>query len=419
MNRTGRYHFLLINIHWVMAGLIFISLGSGFLVKFISFSTLTKYHIIQVHKSVGVLVLMFVAVRLLSRWLTLVPVLPSQLSLTEKKLALVGHFALYLLILLVTFSGWVMISASDLSRKTMVFGLFQWPNLFFISPSSVLRELSQQAHFYQALILLALIIGHVLAVFKHERLDKIPILSRMTAAFANPILILCFTGMSVAAITLLDLYDIGFKKNPSYVERKPESQSDLIERHLVESPANDRNEDIFDQEYQFFVDKQASKIAFSGVHDGDRFEGYFQNWDVSIVFNPDQLEKSHISAVIDLSSADTGVSLYNETLLEADWFGVAPEPAQFHSSKIVRLGSDQYQVEGKLGMKGAKDIIGFSFNLSDLNQDPVTAEAILEVNRLGFNIGVATDPDAEWVSESINVEISITASKKSAEISTF
>ncbi len=160
----------------------------------------------------------------------------------------------------------------------------------------------------------------------------------------------------------------------------------------------------------YAVDYAQSTIGFSGVHAGNDFEGVFEEWQASIVFDADNLEGSRLSAGFKPASAKTGNAMYDGTLPQADWFDVQNhQGASFESTSIRANDDGSYRVDGDLTLRGITRQVSFDFTLSDLGTAPVNAVGTLVVDRLAFDIGKKSDPKAEWVSQEIKVSINITA----------
>ena len=115
-------------LHWVMAILIIFLLGLGiFMSDFLSEESPNRMEVYNLHKSLGVLVLILLFLRVINRLLTHTPPLPFAISALEKKLAKFGHLALYFLMFTTPFSGYLMSSFAGYPVK---FFSFELPNFF-------------------------------------------------------------------------------------------------------------------------------------------------------------------------------------------------------------------------------------------------------------------------------------------------
>ena len=172
---TEKYHLSLRILHWVMALIILALIASGWYMHHLDNSVPYKFDLYALHKSFGVMILILFFVRGLTRLLTLVPALPGSISTAERHLAHSVHAFLYISMLLVPLSGYIMSDAGGYGVK--LFGL-PMPHLF---NGEGLAYLAHTFHHYSAYVLLAFIGLHVAGAVKHQWFDKPRknILSRM------------------------------------------------------------------------------------------------------------------------------------------------------------------------------------------------------------------------------------------------
>ena len=116
-----RYHGYAIALHWAIAFLIIGMLGVGIFMTGLDESEPMRFALTQWHKSFGVIALILILGRLTWRLTHAPPRLPDHLALWEIRAAEVAHLLLYLLILLIPLSGWIMVSASPLDLPTLIF----------------------------------------------------------------------------------------------------------------------------------------------------------------------------------------------------------------------------------------------------------------------------------------------------------
>ena len=142
-------------------------------------------------------------------------------------------------------------------------------------------------------------------------------------------------------------------------------------------------------------------VRFSGEHAGMTFEGKFETWQASLLLPP--ATEPAIEATFDVSSAKTGDKTYDTTLIEEDWFDAANYPnAHFVSEKIVSRGDgEQFDVNGKLTIKNTTENVTFVLKRTGKGQ----LEASFSIDRLAFGMGVESDPNAEWVSQYIQIDL--------------
>jgi len=171
-NSKNRFGIISILFHWSMAFLIILMLILGFYM-----ANLPKgpelSNLVKTHKSIGVLILLLVLLRLIWRVNNLTPVL--NIPLWEKVAEQGVHWVLYLLIFAMPITGWLMSSAAG--NSPAFFGLFVLPNL--VSPNKSLVHTFFEMHETLAFCLVAFIIFHTIAALKHHFYDKDDILIRM------------------------------------------------------------------------------------------------------------------------------------------------------------------------------------------------------------------------------------------------
>lgn len=175
MNTTQKqYTLLAIGLHWWVALLIFIAFPLGIYMHDLPFSP-TKLKLFSWHKWLGVTVFMFVVIRIYWRLRHSPPNLPDSMSNWQKLVSHVAHNLLYLLMVAIPLSGWLMSSAKGF--QTVLFGVLPIPDL--LSKDKELGNLLAIVHQTLNFSFLALIVMHVLAVLKHHFIDKDVILRRM------------------------------------------------------------------------------------------------------------------------------------------------------------------------------------------------------------------------------------------------
>ncbi|MFK7943827.1 MAG: cytochrome b [Paracoccaceae bacterium] len=175
-------------LHWSMALLILGLVCVGlYMVEFLgddSDSLMQRFELTQTHKSFGFVAFVLALVRIVWRWMNPTPELPD-MSRLNKALAHGGHLALYICMIALPISGWLMASASPYNDpdayfvvKNMVFGLFELPDPY-PKGDEALTKLLGQIHFYIAMALVAILTGHIAAALKHHFVDQDSVLRRM------------------------------------------------------------------------------------------------------------------------------------------------------------------------------------------------------------------------------------------------
>ena len=168
-------------MHWLIALAIILQINSGlWMVDAIKEAQTRKiaYNFYQYHKSLGLIILILSILRLFWRLYHKAPNLPDNMKISEKLLAHFLHFSLYFLMIFIPFLGWVMVSTSSYGLPTMIFGLFEWPHLTFLSDLEI-NELATNFHKYLAYLMIFLIFGHIFAALEHQFIKKDNLIRRM------------------------------------------------------------------------------------------------------------------------------------------------------------------------------------------------------------------------------------------------
>jgi cytochrome b561 len=171
--------------HWLIAILITTNLGLGFyFVKILDSHDPSFFAIVQLHKSIGLTVLVLSVLRLGWRLVNPIPPLPSNFTAPMRVLARGTHYLFYFLIIAVPLFGWATVSASPRGTPTMYFGLFHWPHLPLLStlPRAAKREYTEMLggiHGYLAYSALGLLLLHVSAALWHHFARRDTVLRRM------------------------------------------------------------------------------------------------------------------------------------------------------------------------------------------------------------------------------------------------
>lgn len=166
-SHTNKYTLLMRILHWLIALLILGMIGVGWYMAGLPDNHASKYDIYPIHKSIGVSLLGLIVLRLLVRFFSPIPTLPKELSSWEKVLTKVTHFSLYLLMLLVPVSGYLM---SDFAGFPVEWFGLEVPG--FIEDNMDNSDKAHSAHGVLPYILLGLVLLHILGSLKHRFIDK-------------------------------------------------------------------------------------------------------------------------------------------------------------------------------------------------------------------------------------------------------
>ncbi|MES2040215.1 cytochrome b [Undibacterium sp. Ji83W] len=174
MAATQRYSNFSIVLHWLIALLIIIAFILGNIMVDMKFSP-TKLQYFSYHKWLGVTVLGFVALRLISRLLSKAPPYPASMGKIQTQIANGTHILLYVLMFGVPLSGYFYTLAAG--YPVVYLGMFELPVL--MGPNPEIKETLKELHEILNKVMFVLVLLHVAAALKHQFFDKDGLMQRM------------------------------------------------------------------------------------------------------------------------------------------------------------------------------------------------------------------------------------------------
>lgn len=175
---TSRYSYPAMLLHWLLAAAIVFLFFFGLYMVQMPFS-MQKLKFINWHKWIGISILAFSILRLLVRLVYRPPQLPERMVAKMPRWQQIAHHAthhcLYLLFFAVPLLGWAYSSAAGF--PIVLFGQFPLPD--FVSANPELAQALRPWHKWAAFALMGLVALHVLAVIKHQFIDRDGLIKRM------------------------------------------------------------------------------------------------------------------------------------------------------------------------------------------------------------------------------------------------
>lgn len=435
-----RYTSVAIVLHWAIAASILFMIPLGFTMHELAedgVATQGLFEAYQLHKSIGLTVLVLTLVRLAWRLTHRPPPLPAGMPAWERLAARATHWAFYVLTLALPLTGWLYVSAGwsihddqPLPVATRWFGLFEVPHLFGLqnlAPDSRedAAEAALTAHAYLAFAAIGLAALHVVAALKHHFFDRDETLAHMVPGVRAPNATEkpprnlgrgIFLGTALAAIALafvaatLSVADIA---TPAQQESSFEVVEDAAPDTAL-APTETPAPAALGAPSRWTVDQSASSIGFSYVYEDDSgaspFNGRFTRWRADIRFDPDNLDASTIVVRIETGSAQTGVAAHDNALPTAAWFNSGAQPtAEFHSTRIRARGAGRYEARGDLTIRGETRSVDLPFTLA-INGDRASVSGGTEIDRRDFGIG-EDDSGDDLISRDIQINVRVDATR--------
>jgi cytochrome b561 len=179
---ADRYGAVAIALHWTIALAIIGLLALGMVMVRMTPASSLQFELYQLHKSLGITVLVLSILRLGWRLTHPAPPLPTTLKTWEARLARFTHLSFYVLMLVLPLTGWMMVSASVWNLPTIIFGLFRLPHLPVLSTlpdKKPIEEALKDIHEWLAVAAFALLLLHVAGALKHHFIARDDTLIRM------------------------------------------------------------------------------------------------------------------------------------------------------------------------------------------------------------------------------------------------
>ena len=361
-----RYHGFAIGLHWLIATLIIGMLVVGNYMVSLDESEPLRFLLTQWHKSFGIVALVLIFIRVLWRLTHRPPPLPGHLKPWEIQVAGLAHILLYLLIILIPVSGWIMVSTSPLDLPTVVFNSIHWPHLspFDTLPGKAeLSSLFRDVHAVAGSLLILLLAAHIGAALRHKLVLHDDVMDRMSpktpdGKWATGIIPL------TSAIVLIVVVFIAY----GYSGIKP----------LPLSAGN-------------------SRVHFVFTVQNQSVEGLFPESTVNLLLDMENPAANTLDATVSTVTVTAGDTQIDSTLIGSDWFDVANHPqARFASRKLVPVNEGSFSVTGTLQIRGVSRELTFPLKLAH-GENKSIASGNFTIDRLDFDLGKNSQPDDETV----------------------
>jgi cytochrome b561 len=147
-------------LHWTMAVLVLAMLFIGIGMV----ASLSDYHwLVSIHKPLGILILILVAIRLVNRLVNPAPPLPAGMPAWQRFAAYASHVILYVLMFALPLVGWAMLSAAR--YPIVLYGPLELPPI--LPHDAALYAVLRSVHTVLAFLLFATFIAHLGAALMH------------------------------------------------------------------------------------------------------------------------------------------------------------------------------------------------------------------------------------------------------------
>lgn len=173
-NTTHSFGFVAKSFHWVIAGLIILMLAFGYFME--DFPAALEGYVYNTHKTIGIIILTLMVIRLGWRWCNVQPAYSAKYPVFVRFLAHAAHYAIYLVVIAMPLSGWVMSTASGKVPHFLGWFYFPMPG---IPLDPQLAGQAYQLHNLLAIVLIVLLSLHLVAALFHHFVLGDNVLKRM------------------------------------------------------------------------------------------------------------------------------------------------------------------------------------------------------------------------------------------------
>ena len=174
-NTSRRYGIISISLHWIFAIAVYAMFGLGLWMVTLSYYDGWYHRAPELHKSIGVLLMMGLVIRVIWRHISPPPAAPKTHSKFTRISAVAAHITLYALLFALLISGYLISTAEG--KPISVFGIFDVPATLVDAGSQA--DIAGVIHLWLAWSVVILSVLHGLAALKHHFIDKDDTLKRM------------------------------------------------------------------------------------------------------------------------------------------------------------------------------------------------------------------------------------------------
>ncbi len=425
-----RYSATAMMLHWVIAALIVFNFALGERTEHLPRGP-ELFSAFQLHKSVGITVLLLSLWRLWARLRHPRPAPAADLG-WAKRLSSLVHAGFYVVMIGAPITGWIIVSTAKTKIPTLLFDVIRWPHLP-LGGGDALHEAAEVGHEVLAKAAIALLILHVVGAVRHQFQLKDAILERMMpvtrAGIGSLLLAAGLLGGSFAlgrAGPLPGLSGVSGAPAPTPPAAAGVNAATVpaLMAPEIEQPKTDEEADkkAADEEAKTVAEVSGpvpqwqvtpgGRLGFGVQVSGEGVSGSFARWDAAIAFDPDRLAQSSIKASIDLASVNSGDSERDDMLGGADFFATSAHPrASFVADDIRAKGDGRYEARGMLNIKGQAQPMRVAFTLN-IKGDNATAKGTAQIDRRKFSIGTGQFAGDDTVSHAVGVTFAFEARRK-------
>ena len=414
---TQRYSYTAITLHWLIALLLAFQIALGWALEGNNGPELFARY--QLHKSIGISILLLSLARLAVRLFTPRPPASDGPAWT-RMLAGIVHGLFYLVMILGPVTGWLLVSTARVQVPTLLYGLVPWPHL---PVGRALHEPAESIHGAMAWLAIGLFLLHIIGALRHQWLLGKPDLQRMIP-FARGKAV----GAAIGALALVGgAFALGqtvypersrpvVVKAPPMPTAAPVAPQAVPAAPLVEdkAPVEDATKEAPVEAKEPLADwtvASGGRLGFTARWNGEAVRGSFGRWRAAIRFSPDVLARSNIRVTVDLASADTGDGQRDDSLKSSDFFNVTAQPNAIFTARDIRhIDGDRYEARGTLDLRGVSKPVTLRFTLR-IEGNTARVAGTARIDRTAFGVGQGEWAATDAIAAGVDVDFSFSATR--------
>lgn len=411
-----RYSRTAMLLHWVIALLLIFNFALGERSEDLRQGP-ELFWVMQLHKSIGITVLLLSVWRLGLRLVTKRPAKAADGPVLQLASSAV-HWGFYAVMILVPLSGWVLVSTAKVQLPTLLFGSIPWPHL--PNWGHDVHEAAEEVHEILAKLMLPLIALHVVGALRHQFLLKDALVERMVPARRVSIF-----GFLLLLLSLVLAFGAGLRWPAPLAAKPGVPAADFRAAQAPRDPAGAQVKVAAMPTPE--VAQAASRepavpnwrvlpggqLGFRVQVNGETVQGQFQDWSADIRFDPARLDAAKLAATIDLTSVQSGDAGRDEMLRGADFFGVAQKTARFTATQFQAKGGNRYLADGALRLKGVTQPVRLAFALN-IRGDTAKAQGTAQLDRRTFGVGAGQFAGTDSIAANVDVIFAFEARRQPA-----
>ena len=432
MSRSSdRYTGVAVALHWLIAVSILFQIMLGWRMDDHGNSAVT-FLVFQLHKSIGITILLLSLARLGWRLANPPPPLPAQLKPWERWLAHATHLGFYAIMIGLPLTGWLLVSASKTNIPTLLYGVLPWPHIPGVAELAppaklVWHKVGELGHGLLAKLTYLLLALHVAGALKHQLVDRDGTLARMipgvrAGAWFDPRALIA----AAAVLAALAGGQWVFRQTAAPTVPTPAAPAPVVPAAAVLTPATMTTPATPATAVTETPAKAAAphpvtpwtveaggKLDFATSWSGQPVTGQFKDWTADIRFSEDAPADSSVTVTVNPTSVATGDAQRDATLPTEDWLDTTGFPkATFHADGFRRQGPI-WTADGQLTLKGVSRPLRLTFTLEQKG-DRVTARGRTSVDRIAFGVGKGDFAATDQIPAQVTVSFAFSAHRRPA-----